>query len=175
MLDINNEMSKSSINFVTIPNKSIMVHVCFVLFIVCLCICVCECLLQNNNHKTKHNNNTDCGSAFEPGASGLPYYCTSIYVRSGCTPRASCVDSKTHFFFLSLCMCSALWPDVARHWCLLQPSSWSCLCAWWRSHTQGQRKRGVWALSDQFLLLACFLLPVLCLEHAFKNFHVKTE
>ena len=94
MLKINNEMSKSSVNFFAIPNKSVMVHVCFVLFIVCLYICVCECLLQNNNHKTKHNNNNNCGSAFEPGASRLPYYCTSIYVRSGCTRRASCVDSK---------------------------------------------------------------------------------
>jgi len=35
------------------------------------------------------------GSAFEPGASGLPYYCTSICVRSCCTWRASCVDPKT--------------------------------------------------------------------------------
>ena len=34
-----------------------------------------------------------CGSAFEPGASGLPYYCTSICVRFGCTRLASCVDS----------------------------------------------------------------------------------
>ena len=36
-----------------------------------------------------------CGSAFEPGASGLPYYCTSICVRSCCNWRASCVDSTT--------------------------------------------------------------------------------
>jgi len=35
-----------------------------------------------------------CGSAFEPGASGLPYYCASICVRSCCTWRASCVDLK---------------------------------------------------------------------------------
>jgi hypothetical protein len=35
-----------------------------------------------------------CGSAFEPGASGLPYYCTSICVRSCCTWRATCVNSK---------------------------------------------------------------------------------
>jgi len=33
-------------------------------------------------------------SAFEPGASGLPYYCTSICVRSWCKWRASCVDAK---------------------------------------------------------------------------------
>jgi len=36
----------------------------------------------------------NCGSAFEPGASGLPYSCTSICVRSWCNWRASCVDSK---------------------------------------------------------------------------------
>jgi len=66
----------------------------FCSFFVCLYICVCECLLQNNNHKTKHNTNTNCGSAFEPGASGLPYYCTSICVRSCCTWRASSVNFK---------------------------------------------------------------------------------
>ena len=36
----------------------------------------------------------NCGSAFEPDASGLPYYCTSICVSSWCTWRASCVDSN---------------------------------------------------------------------------------
>ena len=35
-----------------------------------------------------------CGSAFEPGSSGLSYYCTSICVHSWCNWRASCVDSK---------------------------------------------------------------------------------
>ena len=35
-----------------------------------------------------------CGSTFEPGAVRLPYYCTSICVRSWCTGLASCVDSK---------------------------------------------------------------------------------
>ena len=44
--------------------------------------------------KNKHKNNTNCGSAFEPGASGLDYYCTSICLRSGCTRRANCVDSN---------------------------------------------------------------------------------
>ena len=34
-----------------------------------------------------------CGSAFEPRASGLPYYCASICVRSRCNWCASCVDS----------------------------------------------------------------------------------
>ena len=71
-------------------NKSVTVHVCFVLFIVCLYICVYECLLQNNNHKTKHKDNTtskqhscvrgplwECGSIWS-GASGLPYFCARL-------------------------------------------------------------------------------------------------
>ena len=97
MLDINNEMSKSNIKSITIQNTSVIVYVCFDLWIVCLYTCVCECPIYNNNHKTKHKNNsvTNCGSAFEPGASGLPYYCTSICVRSWGNWRASCVDSKT--------------------------------------------------------------------------------
>ena len=40
------------------------------------------------------NSMVHCGSAFEPGASGIPYYCTSICVRSCCTWHASCMDSK---------------------------------------------------------------------------------
>jgi len=137
-------MPKSNIKFIPIQNKSVIVHVCFVLYISCLYICVCKCLLQNNNHKSKHKiaevpssqafpvflitappslcvpavlvalavwiQNQEnkknsrcayankfkvhCGSAFEQGASGLPDYCTSICVRSSCTRRASCVDSK---------------------------------------------------------------------------------
>jgi len=72
-------------------------------------ICVCECLLQNINCKTKHKNNTNCGSALEPGASGLPYYCTSICVRFGCTRLARCVDSKpnkkkTSFVYTCVCI-----------------------------------------------------------------------
>ena len=79
---------------ITIHNQSSIVYACFVLFVVCLYICICDCVLSNNNYKTKHKNNTKCGSAFEPGASGLPYYCTSICVRFGCARRASSVDSK---------------------------------------------------------------------------------
>ena len=94
VININTEIPKSNIKFITIQNKSVIVHVCFVLFIVCLYIFVCECLLQNNNHKTKHKNNTNCRSALEPGASGLPYYCASICVCSCCNWRASSVDSK---------------------------------------------------------------------------------
>jgi len=90
MLYINNEISRSNITFITIQNQSVLVHVCFVLFIVCLYICVCECLLQINNHKTKHKNNTTskqhkyvrgplqkCRS-IRSGASGLPYYCAPL-------------------------------------------------------------------------------------------------
>jgi len=83
-------MPKSNIKFIPIQNKSVIVHVCFVLFIVCLYIWVCECLLPNNNHQTKHKNNTtskqhnyvrgplrEC-SSIRPGASGLPYYCAPL-------------------------------------------------------------------------------------------------
>jgi len=94
VVNTNNKMPKSNIKSVPIQNKSVIIHVCLVLFIVCLYICVCECLLQNINRKTKHKNNTNRGSALEPGASGLPYYCTSICVCFGCTRLASCVDSK---------------------------------------------------------------------------------
>ena len=38
---------------IPIQNTSVIVHVCFVLFIVCLYTCVWEFLLQNNNHKSK--------------------------------------------------------------------------------------------------------------------------
>jgi len=46
--------------------------------------------LQNNTHVSKVHS----GIAFVPGASGLPYYCTSICVRSCCVWRANRVDSK---------------------------------------------------------------------------------
>ena len=80
-------MPKSDVKFIPIQNKSVILHLCFVLFIVCLYICVCELLLQKNNHKTKHKNNTpskqhswvrgplrECHS-IRSCASGLPYYC----------------------------------------------------------------------------------------------------
>ena len=41
--------------------------------------------LQNNFQVSK----VHCKSVFNPGASGLPYYCTSICVRSWCNLRAS--------------------------------------------------------------------------------------
>ena len=54
-----------------------------------------------------------CGSAFEPGASGLPYYCASICARSCCTWRASSVDSKPKknkkTEDLEVIRCVALW------------------------------------------------------------------
>ena len=91
-------MSKSNVKFITNHNKSVIVHVCFVLWILCFCICVCQCLFQNNNHQTKHKNDTNCGSAFEPGASGLPYYCASICVCPCCDWRANSVDSKIYMY-----------------------------------------------------------------------------
>ena len=94
IINITNEISNSKIEFIPIHNTSVVSHVCFVLFIVCLYICVCECLLQNNNHKTKYKDTTTSGSAFEPGGSGLPYRCTTICVRSWCTWRASCVAKQ---------------------------------------------------------------------------------
>jgi len=64
LININNEMPKSNIKFIPFQNKSVIVHMCFVLFIVCLYICVSEwsLRLQNNNHKTKHKNNANSGS-----------------------------------------------------------------------------------------------------------------
>ena len=94
VINITNEISNSKIEFIPIHNTSVVSHVCFVLFIVCLYICVCECLLQNNNHKTKYKDTTTSGSAFEPGGSGLPYRCITICVRSWCTWRASCVAKQ---------------------------------------------------------------------------------
>jgi len=75
-----------------------------------LSICVCECVLQKNNHKIKHKNNTSCGSVLEPGASGLPYYCTSICVRFGCTRRASSVDFKPRKKKLIVISCTVIPP-----------------------------------------------------------------
>jgi len=49
---------------------------------------------KDNNLKTKHKNDTNCGSAFEPGASGLPYHCASICVRSWGNWCGSSVDFK---------------------------------------------------------------------------------
>jgi len=43
---------------------------------------------------SKQHCDMNCGSAFDPGASGLHCYCTSTCARSGCTRRASCVDSR---------------------------------------------------------------------------------
>jgi len=69
-------MSKWNVKFITNQNKSVIVHVCFVLFIFCLYICVCECLLQNNNHKTKHKNNTNRGV---PKSQAAPVYLIPVH------------------------------------------------------------------------------------------------
>jgi len=47
--------------------------------------------MASSNTKKKKSE-VQCGSAFEPGASGLPYYSTCV--RSWCNWRASCVGSK---------------------------------------------------------------------------------
>jgi len=81
-------MPKSNIRFIPSQNKSVIVRVCFVLFIVCLYICVCECLFQNNNFRTKFNlillQNKTCRGplracrSIRSGTSGLPDYCAPL-------------------------------------------------------------------------------------------------
>jgi len=56
--------------------------------------CVVLMSTSKQQSENKHKNNTHCGSALKPGASGLPYYCASICVRSWCDWRATSVDSK---------------------------------------------------------------------------------
>jgi len=52
--------------------------------------------LQNNIHVSK----VHCGSVFEPGASGLPYYYTPpVRVRSRCTWRANCLAVGGHWAY----------------------------------------------------------------------------
>jgi len=93
MINMNNEMPESNIKFIPIQNESVIVHVFFVLFIICLYICVCECLLQNNNHKIKHKNNTTsiqhhmyevhCGSTVRFGQA-LPGYLITAHHLYAC-------------------------------------------------------------------------------------------
>ena len=107
------------------------VHVCFVLFIVCLYIYVCECLLQNNNHKTKHKNNTTSNQhpcvrgplrecrLIRSGASGLPYYCTPLVCISAVIEllavwRHDKPQAKTQIF--------------AFVWCLFLVCLYICVC-----------------------------------------------
>ena len=76
----NNQISKSNITFITIQKSICACSRVFCSVIVCLNICVCAYLLQNNirmyNEINIHRSEVYCGSAFEPGSSGLPYYCT---------------------------------------------------------------------------------------------------
>jgi len=67
-------MSKSNIKFIPVQSISVTVHVCFVLVIVCLYICICDVYFKTIIIKQKNKNKTNGGSAFEPGASGLPDY-----------------------------------------------------------------------------------------------------
>jgi len=62
-----------------------MIHLCFVLFLVCLYVCVCEYLLHNMRIFT--SNPSQYSYIWGPlqeyrsirsGASGLPYYCTPL-------------------------------------------------------------------------------------------------
>jgi len=92
--NINNETSKSNIAFITIQNKSAHVYVCFVLLSFVCISAYAHDSIKTTTIKQKYKNNTNCGSAFEPGASGLSYYCASICDHFGCTRHASCVDSK---------------------------------------------------------------------------------
>jgi len=136
-------MPKSNIKFIPIQNKSVIVHACFVLFIVCLYICVCECLLQNNNHKTKHKNNTNCGSAFEPGASRLPYYCAFICVRSWCNWRASLLipnqkNKIVMWICINLCVCICIHVYTCTY---LQTNMYYLF---WRLHQSALRPRMRW-------------------------------
>ena len=62
-----------------------------------MCILFYVCIIWLHVYVFAIHSMVQCGSAFEPGASGLPYYCTSICVRSCCTWRASCVDSKPKY------------------------------------------------------------------------------
>jgi len=92
--NINNEISKSNIALITIQNKSANVYVCFVLLSFVCISAYAHAYFKSTTTKQKCKNNTNCGSAFEPGASGLSYYCASICDRFGCTRHATCVDSK---------------------------------------------------------------------------------
>ena len=72
-------------------NLSLFMCVLFYSSFVCISA-YANVYFKTTKNRTKHRNNTHCGNAFEPGASGLPYYCTSICVRSWCNWRASSVD-----------------------------------------------------------------------------------
>ena len=84
-----------------IQTESTTLDLCFVLFLVCLYVCVCKCLPQNNMRMYTSNQYSNIRGPLreycliQTGASGLPYYCTSICARFCCTCLASCVDSKT--------------------------------------------------------------------------------
>ena len=67
-----------------------IIHVCR--FMMCVLFCFSFIWLHVYVFAIKYM--VHCWSAFEPGASGLPYYCTSTCVRSWCNWRASCVAAK---------------------------------------------------------------------------------
>ena len=61
-------------------------HLCFVLFLVCVYVCVCECLLHNNMQVYTSNQYSDvrgpfleCRRPFDlAGRFLLPYYCAPL-------------------------------------------------------------------------------------------------
>jgi len=74
---------------------------------VLFCLHVCAYAFKSRVH---------CGSVFEPDASGLSYYCTSICVRSCCNWRASCVDSRPGFCFACGAPLHMTASDIGRPW-----------------------------------------------------------
>jgi len=83
-LKINNEMSKSKID--------LLLCIC-VLFYSSFVVHLRMHISTLKQHWRVRGPLRECRS-IQPGASGLPYYCASICVRSGCTQRARCVNSK---------------------------------------------------------------------------------
>ena len=71
----------------------------------------CVVALQTKNQKPKSFNQHQ-----SRGASGLPYYCTSICVRFGCTRLANCVDLK---------------PKKKKVWLLHRRPNWHLRARWW--------------------------------------------
>ena len=83
---------KKTGEFSSYKNKNLLLFQC-VFFIHAPCFF--ECILFYVSFIWPHvyvfaiHSMVHCRSAFEPGASGLPYYCTSICVHSWCNWRAS--------------------------------------------------------------------------------------
>jgi len=104
-------------------------RMCVLFYVYFVCLHVCACAFKSRFH---------CRRAFETGASGLPYYCTSIYVHSwcNCTQWGWLWDHphKQHFAYS---------PPVSRL-ITFPPTSWLLLT--WQASPPGtvksQRRRG---------------------------------